>query len=175
MAQATRVQGWRGTPPETYDGCMTIRKLDWPVLITRCDPASLVLESPAQAPAEAAAAIVGQPRARAAAEFAIAMPHAGYHLFVSGAAGVGKRALTREAIAAQSNTREILQAQRNRERALSRALELAPTLPEAHAATGLVQLERPMLREDLPQHGGRVAHRPRAEAASPRLTLRRGR
>jgi multidrug efflux system outer membrane protein len=32
---------------------------------------------------------------------------------------------TREAIAAQSNTREILEAQRNREKALARSLELA--------------------------------------------------
>lgn len=46
--------------------------------------------------------LVGQARAGAAAAFAIEMPHEGYHLFISGAPGAGKRTLARRAIAAQS-------------------------------------------------------------------------
>jgi predicted ATP-dependent protease len=61
-------------------------------LLTRCDPASISLAEPA------AAAIVGQPRAVAAIEYAIATPHAGHHLFVAGPPGSGRRALVRHAV-----------------------------------------------------------------------------
>ena len=44
------------------------------------------------------AEIVGQERARAAIEFAVAMRHPGYHLFVMGPPGSGKRSLARRAI-----------------------------------------------------------------------------
>jgi len=67
-------------------------------LATRCDPATLAA---AAAGEPATASIVGQERARAAIEFAVAMRHPGYHLFVMGPAGTGKRSLVRQAIDAQ--------------------------------------------------------------------------
>ncbi len=76
-------------------------------LATRCDPATLTpaLEAEAASGA-AAAAIVGQERARAAVEFGIAMRHAGYHLYVMGPPGSGKRSLVRRSIGAQRPQRE---------------------------------------------------------------------
>ncbi|HET7526271.1 MAG TPA: ATP-binding protein, partial [Burkholderiaceae bacterium] len=75
------------------------RRLAADELITRCDAAAL-----AAALADGAAGplqpLVGQRRALQAAAFAFAMPHDGYHLFVSGPPGSGKRTLAREAIAA---------------------------------------------------------------------------
>jgi predicted ATP-dependent protease len=65
-------------------------------LLTRCDPASLTLTD-AQAEADAPG-IVGQPRAAAAVEYALATPHAGHHLFVAGPPGSGRRALVRQAV-----------------------------------------------------------------------------
>uniref|UniRef100_UPI00355A2B84 Lon-like protease helical domain-containing protein n=1 Tax=Piscinibacter sp. TaxID=1903157 RepID=UPI00355A2B84 len=83
---------------------MTARTLTADELTVRCDAASLGIErasagTPA-APIDEHAAIVGQERARAAVEFGIAMPHAGYHLFVAGPPGAGKKTLARRAIAA---------------------------------------------------------------------------
>ena len=63
-------------------------------LLTRCDPASLALDTPPDG------AIVGQPRAAAAVQYAIATPHAGHHLFVAGPPGSGRRALVRHAVEA---------------------------------------------------------------------------
>ncbi len=77
---------------------MTARTLTADELAVRCDADSLGIE-PA-APLDEHAAIVGQERARAAVEFGIAMPHAGYHLFVAGPPGAGKKTLARRAIAA---------------------------------------------------------------------------
>lgn len=74
---------------------MAARKLSPGELAVHCDAATLRLdEVPAAAPAE----IVGQERARAAVEFGIAMRHAGYHLYVMGPPGSGKRSLVRQAI-----------------------------------------------------------------------------
>jgi predicted ATP-dependent protease len=77
------------------------RSLAPPELATRCDPQSLAA---ALAPAigGAAQALVGQQRALDAAAFAFAMPHDGYHLFISGPPGSGKRTLARQAIDAQA-------------------------------------------------------------------------
>jgi predicted ATP-dependent protease len=72
---------------------MAARKLLPGELATRCDAATLQLADD-DAPPE----IVGQDRARAAVEFGIAMRHAGYHLYVMGPPGSGKRSLVRRAI-----------------------------------------------------------------------------
>lgn len=80
-------------------------------LARHCDPAGLDVVPPVTsdttettatttdkaAPSE----IVGQERARAAIAFGIAMRHPGYHLFIMGPAGSGKRSLARSAIQAQ--------------------------------------------------------------------------
>ncbi len=80
---------------------MTARLLNLPELALSCDPASLEFAVTPEAAIEAPLAeIVGQERARAAIEFAVAMRHPGYHLFVMGPPGSGKRSLTRHAIGA---------------------------------------------------------------------------
>jgi len=71
---------------------MAVQTLTPEQLLTRCDPASLAQP---QAPRPA---IVGQPRAVAAVEYAIATPHRGHHLFVAGPPGSGRRALVRHAV-----------------------------------------------------------------------------
>lgn len=71
---------------------MALRTLSVEQLLTRCDPASLAITD---APA---AAIVGQPRAAAAVDYALSTPHAGHHLFVAGPPGSGRRALVRQAV-----------------------------------------------------------------------------
>lgn len=75
------------------------RRLEPAELAARCDPASLqgVLARSGGAPTEW---LVGQQRAGAAAAFAIEMVHEGYHLFISGPPGAGRRTLARCAIAA---------------------------------------------------------------------------
>jgi predicted ATP-dependent protease len=74
---------------------MAARKLSPGELAVHCDAATLRLDdAPVAAPAE----IVGQERARAAVEFGIAMRHAGYHLYVMGPPGSGKRSLVRQTI-----------------------------------------------------------------------------
>jgi predicted ATP-dependent protease len=81
---------------------MTARSLQARELAQRCDPASLAAASAAEAAATALPhAIVGQERARAAVEFGLAMHHAGYHLYVMGPPGSGKRSLVRRSIAAR--------------------------------------------------------------------------
>jgi predicted ATP-dependent protease len=72
---------------------MAARKLLPGELATHCDAAALQIDHD-NAPPE----IVGQDRARAAVEFGIAMRHAGYHLYVMGPPGSGKRSLVRRAI-----------------------------------------------------------------------------
>jgi predicted ATP-dependent protease len=74
---------------------MAVRKLAPGELAVHCDAATLRLDA---APAAAPAEIVGQERARAAVEFGIAMRHAGYHLYVMGPPGSGKRSLVRQTI-----------------------------------------------------------------------------
>ena len=75
---------------------MTARPLAADELITRCDPLKLDL-------AEAGPpTVVGQPRAAAAVAFGLAMAQPGYHLFVMGPPGSGRRALVRQAIAAKA-------------------------------------------------------------------------
>jgi len=74
---------------------MAARKLSPGELAVHCDAATLRLDdAPVAAPAE----IVGQERARAAVEFGIAMRHSGYHLYVMGPPGSGKRSLVRQTI-----------------------------------------------------------------------------
>ncbi len=74
---------------------MAARKLLPGELATHCDAAALQIDRDAgPAPPD----IVGQDRARAAVEFGIAMRHAGYHLYVMGSPGSGKRSLVRRAI-----------------------------------------------------------------------------
>jgi predicted ATP-dependent protease len=77
---------------------MSVRALGATELVTRCDAASLGL---GRADPSAEPRVVGQPRAQAAIAFAIAMDHPGYHLFVTGTAGTGRRTLVRQAVAAQ--------------------------------------------------------------------------
>lgn len=76
---------------------MAARRLTPAELATHCDAASLDIDDDA---APGGAGIVGQERARAAVEFGIAMRHPGYHLFVTGPPGTGKRSLVRTAITA---------------------------------------------------------------------------
>ncbi len=78
---------------------MTARLLKPPDLALHCDPADLQLEAACGDALEPAQAeIVGQERARAAIEFAVAMRRPGYHLFVMGPPGSGKRSLVRHVI-----------------------------------------------------------------------------
>jgi predicted ATP-dependent protease len=79
---------------------MGSRALEARELITRCDPAALAFE--AAADAAAAYRIVGQERARAAVEFGVATRHPGFHLFVMGPPGAGKRSLARRVIASRA-------------------------------------------------------------------------
>ena len=68
-------------------------------LTTRCDPRALgAALSTDLADVDH---VIGQPRARAAIELGIAMAQPGYHLFVMGAPGSGRKALVRQAIDAQ--------------------------------------------------------------------------
>lgn len=78
---------------------MPLRPLPATALARRCDPAALGCELSTELPA--LDEVIGQERARAAIELAIAMPHDGYHVYVMGPPGSGKRALVRHAIAAQ--------------------------------------------------------------------------
>jgi predicted ATP-dependent protease len=77
---------------------MPARLLNPAELATRCDPVSLGVGAVALE-SGAASGIVGQPRARAAIEFAVAMARPGHHLFVMGPPGSGKETLVRQAIA----------------------------------------------------------------------------
>ena len=71
------------------------RRLAPEELITRCDLQGLAVALDGDAPSS----LVGQRRALDAAELALAMPHEGYHLFISGPPGSGKRTLAQQAIA----------------------------------------------------------------------------
>lgn len=75
----------------------TARRLTPAELITRCDPLMLAGVA-ADGTAGPAPALVGQRRAQQAAAFAFAMLRDGYHLFVSGPPGSGKKTLARQAI-----------------------------------------------------------------------------
>src|SRR5574337_717816 len=72
-------------------------KLPAQALATRCAPAEIEAAL-ADATADQPAEIVGQARARSAIDFGIAMRHAGYHLFVMGPPGSGKRSLVQRAV-----------------------------------------------------------------------------
>ncbi|MCU0814328.1 MAG: AAA family ATPase [Burkholderiaceae bacterium] len=76
---------------------MPARRLPPQELAARCDPARLDT-----AASEAPPRIVGQERARAAVKFGIATPHPGFHLFVMGPPGSGRRSLARRVIEAQA-------------------------------------------------------------------------
>jgi predicted ATP-dependent protease len=80
---------------------MTARQLKPADLALRCDPAEFEFEAAADAREPPQVGIVGQERARKAIEFAVAMRHPGYHLFVMGPPGSGKRSLARRAIDAR--------------------------------------------------------------------------
>lgn len=75
---------------------MAARLLPVEALALRCDPGSLDLDFP-MAPH---GLTPGQQRARDAIDFALAMQHPGYHLFVTGAPGTGRRTLVRTIIEA---------------------------------------------------------------------------
>ncbi|MCL4739962.1 MAG: AAA family ATPase [Burkholderiaceae bacterium] len=86
---------------------MSARALLPAELARRCDPAALDLSAATAAAGPAprsddAGRIVGQPRARAALEFGIATRQHGFHLFVMGSPGSGRRSLARAVIAAQA-------------------------------------------------------------------------
>lgn len=81
---------------------MPARLLEAHELITRCDAATLELDGVAPAEGAAVGRIVGQDRARAAVEFGIATRHPGFHLFVMGPPGSGKRSLARHVIEAHA-------------------------------------------------------------------------
>ena len=83
---------------------MSARALPPVELARRCDPATLDLAAGGAPPAQPddADRIVGQPRARAAVEFAVATRQPGFHLFVMGPPGSGRRSLARAVIAAQA-------------------------------------------------------------------------
>ena len=68
-------------------------------LASRCDPAALGCRLSTDLPD--LDAVIGQDRARLAVELGIDMTHPGYHLFVMGPPGSGKRALARLAIDAR--------------------------------------------------------------------------
>jgi predicted ATP-dependent protease len=68
-------------------------------LSSRCDPASLGCASSSELPE--IDVVIGQDRARAAVELGLAMTQPGYHLFVMGAPGSGRRAIVRQAIDAR--------------------------------------------------------------------------
>jgi predicted ATP-dependent protease len=68
-------------------------------LTTRCDPQTLGVALSTDLPD--ADQVIGQARAQAAVELGIAMAQPGYHLFVMGAPGSGRKALVRQAIDAQ--------------------------------------------------------------------------
>ncbi|HVO08245.1 MAG TPA: AAA family ATPase [Burkholderiaceae bacterium] len=83
--------------PASSDSAAAARCLGAGELAARCDPATLqgALDGAGTLPRT----LVGQRRALQAAAFAFAMPHEGYHLFVSGPPGSGKKTLAHEAIA----------------------------------------------------------------------------
>ena len=83
---------------------MTARELAPGELARRCDAATLDANA---SPAPAKDVIVGQPRAAAAVEYAIATPHDGHHLFVAGPPGSGRRALVRHAVAARVSAKGV--------------------------------------------------------------------
>jgi predicted ATP-dependent protease len=68
-------------------------------LAYRCDPATLAGGICTELPD--LDTVIGQERARAAVELGVSMAHEGYHLFVMGPPGSGKKALARQAIDAQ--------------------------------------------------------------------------
>lgn len=80
---------------------MPARELTPAELASRCDAATLEIDLPLPPPP---GAIVGQPRAAAAVEYAISTPHAGHHLFVAGPPGSGRRALVHHAVQARVHT-----------------------------------------------------------------------
>jgi predicted ATP-dependent protease len=80
---------------------MVARRLSETELSARCDPAALELDAAGEAAPIEQAAIVGQERASAAVELGIAMQHPGYHLFIMGPPGAGKRSLARRAVQAR--------------------------------------------------------------------------
>lgn len=79
---------------------MNARSLTPQQLAAHCDPATLADLSAPAGDGPPQADIVGQTRAFDAVRFAIAMAAPGYHLFVMGPAGSGKRSLVRSAVAA---------------------------------------------------------------------------
>lgn len=81
---------------------MPTRALPAQELVRRCDPAFLDTAEPAVP--DDAQRIVGQERARAAVEFGIATQHDGFHLFVMGPPGSGRRSLARRVIAGVAAT-----------------------------------------------------------------------
>ncbi len=78
---------------------MTDRILTAGQLARRCDPATLGFATTAEL--ADLDEVVGQARATEAVRFAIAMPDDGYHVYLMGPPGSGKRAIAQQAIRAQ--------------------------------------------------------------------------
>ncbi|MCS7101447.1 MAG: AAA family ATPase [Burkholderiaceae bacterium] len=78
---------------------MTARTLNPGQLARRCDPATLGFATTAEL--ADLDEVVGQTRATEAVRFAIAMPDDGYHVYLMGPPGSGKRAIAQRAIRAQ--------------------------------------------------------------------------
>ena len=91
--QAPAAAGMPADPP-------VARRLAAHELARHCDPATLepLPAADGSAQADDTAAIVGQERASAAVAFGVAMPHAGYHLYIMGPPGSGKHSLARQAV-----------------------------------------------------------------------------
>lgn len=71
-------------------------------LVRRCDPARLPFETTAEL--EPLADPLGQDGARRAVEFGVGIQHDGYHLFVMGPPGIGKRTLVDRLVRARAAT-----------------------------------------------------------------------
>jgi len=69
-------------------------------LARRCDPASLPFETTADL--EPLGEPIGQDDARRAVEFGVDIPHDGYHLFVMGPPGIGKRTMVDRLVRARA-------------------------------------------------------------------------
>ena len=104
-------------------------------LACRCDPASLDCRLSSELPD--LEAVIGQDRAQSAVELGIDLAHPGYHLFVMGPPGSGKKALARIAIDA-------------------RRARVAPARSDWVYVNNFAQPHRPLALELPPGRGGQL-------------------